>query len=307
MIELTKLPHANVVTALVCPRCLANEFTAGAAGLRCNQCTSLVCFDDGIVDVIGEDASLTVQERHYDEAVDVEWETWRPAGAPELHRWVLEQKLAGALELAVRSVEGATIVNVCSGSGMDAEFLFDRGADVVLVDLSLAALRRARTRLSARGYRPGLVRARTERLPFDDRSFDFGFVHDGLHHLDEPELAVRELARVARRAVFVLEPAASALTTIAVRLRLAVEVEDAGNVVRRLHSDEVARWLREGGMTETVSSRALIRQTHWPSRAQRWLSAAPLRPVARLTYRVVAFFPGRWVGNKLTVVGTRCE
>lgn len=50
------------------------------------------------------------------------------------------------------------------------------------------------------------VLGRAEALPFPDQSFDVAFCANLLHHLDEPLDAVREMRRVARRHVVILEP-----------------------------------------------------------------------------------------------------
>ena len=91
---------------------------------------------------------------------------------------------------SVKGVEdrlpGATLLTVCGGSGMDAEFLAQQGAVVIASDLSLGAAQRA----VERGRRAGLpieaVVADAEHLPFADRSVDIVYVHDGLHHLSDP-------------------------------------------------------------------------------------------------------------------------
>ncbi len=48
--------------------------------------------------------------------------------------------------------------------------------------------------------------ASAEALPFRDGSFDVVFCGGLLHHLEAPELAVREMARVAKRFVVLCEP-----------------------------------------------------------------------------------------------------
>jgi len=43
-------------------------------------------------------------------------------------------------------------------------------------------------------------------LPFADNSFDLVFCANLLHHLDEPRMAIREMTRVSRRWVALVEP-----------------------------------------------------------------------------------------------------
>ena len=77
------------------------------------------------------------------------------------------------------------------------------------------------------------VVADVERLPFADDSFDLVFVHDGLHHLEDPMVGLREMARVARRAVSVNEPARRC-DRDGREARASVEHEEAGNRVARM-------------------------------------------------------------------------
>ena len=50
------------------------------------------------------------------------------------------------------------------------------------------------------------VQGDAEHLPFDDDSFDIVFCGNLLHHLEDPIIAVREMARVARSFVVLVEP-----------------------------------------------------------------------------------------------------
>ncbi|MCA9662620.1 MAG: class I SAM-dependent methyltransferase [Myxococcales bacterium] len=50
------------------------------------------------------------------------------------------------------------------------------------------------------------VQGSAEALPFADEAFDVVFSGNLLHHLETPAIAVREMARVARRHVVLLEP-----------------------------------------------------------------------------------------------------
>ena len=115
--------------------------------------------------------------------------------------------------------------------------LAGRGGRVLVWDLSV----RAAARAIARGRRFGAgldaIAADVERLPFEDRSFDLVYVHDGLHHLEDPLVGLAEMARVARLGVSVDEQALARVTEIAIRLRAAGRVEEAGNVIARVDPD----------------------------------------------------------------------
>ena len=70
----------------------------------------------------------------------------------------------------------------------------------------------------------GWQRADAEKLPFADKAFDLGIIHQGLHHCQSPHLGLIELMRVARN-VLVIEARDSFLMNLAVDLGFGVEYE----------------------------------------------------------------------------------
>ncbi|MEA3030243.1 MAG: hypothetical protein QOG13_1568 [Sphingomonadales bacterium] len=64
-----------------------------------------------------------------------------------------------------------------------------------------------------------------EKLPFEDGSFDWGFIHAGLHHCRSPHLGLLELLRVSRKGVLVIEARDSLLMRAAVRCGMAPQYE----------------------------------------------------------------------------------
>jgi SAM-dependent methyltransferase len=242
------------------------------------------------------------QAAHFDHSVAEEFEIVRPHGTPRAHRWLLGQKLARAVA-GLPDLRQAIVVAACCGSGMDAEYLARRGARVLAVDLSEGAALRARARARRFGLDYLVVVGDVEHLPVRTRAADVAFVHDGLHHLADPLRGVRELARVADRAVSITEPADAALTQIAVRLGLSANHEDAGNEVRRLRPAQVRRELEAAGFAAR-SDRYLMYHGHEPGRAARLLSHPSLFPAFTASVGAVDVVAGRW-GNKLCVTGIR--
>ena len=66
-----------------------------------------------------------------------------------------------------------------------------------------------------------------ERLTYDDGSFDFCIVHNGLHHCQSPHRALTEMYRVARTGLLLFEPYDNALTRLGVRFNIGQEYEHA--------------------------------------------------------------------------------
>lgn len=187
---------------------------------------------------------------------------------------------------------------------MEAEFLARRGASVITADISRRAAERARERARRHGFAVESIVADVERLPFRDASIDLVYVHDGLHHLGEPVRGLHEMARVARRAVSVNEPASAAVTRAAVRVGLALEREEAGNRVARLDPDEVGRAVEAHGFMVVRAERYPMLYRHEPGPLSRALSRRPLLGPAQLAYGAASTLGGR-IGNKLTVQAVR--
>ncbi len=250
------------------------------------------------------DGHKVAQSAFFDREEMAEFEIERPVAAPALYRFLLTEKFRRSLEPFDGRVDGWTALTVCGGSGMDAEFLARAGALVISSDLSLGAARRARERASRHAVSIFPITADVEHLPFKDASVDLVYVHDGLHHLEEPSAGMAEMLRVARRAVIISEPAQAVATSIGVRLGLALDREEAGNRVARLDLGATAAALQGAGYTVVKADRYAMYYRHVPGPIMSFLSRQPVLAVAIASWRVANAILGR-IGNKLTVVAVR--
>ncbi len=159
-----------------------------------------------------------------------------------------------------------------------------------------------------RGRRAGLpieaIVADAEHLPFADRSVDIVYVHDGLHHLSDPMVGLREMCRVARHCVLLTEPSQAAATTIAVRLGIALKEEEAGNRVERVTAEQITACLRDHGLDVVGVDRYAMYYQHEPGWAMRFFSRRRSFPRARGTIAGFNDILGS-VGNKLSVRAVR--
>jgi uncharacterized protein YbaR (Trm112 family) len=307
---------------LACPAC-RSRLSWAVAEARCEGCGKRYPIEDGIPVLMADraaadqdeldhehghshapsDAHKDRQAAHFDRETAAEFEMTRPHGTPPLYEWLLREKFRRAAAPLGSRIDGTTALVVCGGSGMDAEFLYERGAAVITSDISLGAARRARERARRRGFPLLSIVADVEGLPAADASLGLVYVHDGLHHLERPETGIAEMARVGR-AVSITEPARAAGTRLAVRFGLALEKEESGNVVVRLRPSVLSAELERLGFRTLACARYLMYYRHEPGRVFRLLSRRGLLPLARFTWRVGNAILGRF-GNKMTVVAER--
>jgi len=286
---------------LVCPAC-HGDLEIGSAEARCG-CGLRFDVENGIpVLITGPSELARRQAAWFDDHEDAEWEIERPNGAPALYRWLLEEKFRRAVEGV--ELREATALAVCAGSGMDAELLARAGAHVIALDISPGAARRASERARRHQFDLLAVVGDATCLPFRDASVDVVYVHDGLHHLDDPLAGLAEMARVARSVVCLSEPARARVTALAVRAGLALEREEAGNTVGRLDAETVGVELVKAGFRILASGRYGMYYRHEPGHLARILSHRGLLTAAKASFLLTNGIAGRF-GNKLAVVAVR--
>ena len=306
---------AWLLERLACPDCSDPGLTPASGGLDCTACGAHYPLVDGRIPVLTPhkrpggypEAAETRRARQadfFDHEAKPEYEVTRPHGVPVVFGSLLVGKLRRGIQGLEACLSEGTALTVCGGSGMDAEYLARCGARVACADFSLGAARRADQRARRFGLELAPMVADAERLPCGDRSFDLVYVHDGLHHLEDPLGAISEMARVASRAVSVNEPAEAALTALAVRIGLAQNEEEAGNVVRRLQPEKVAEVLRSRGFEPLAAERYAMLYRHEPGPLFRLLSRPALSGVGLAALRAADRLLGP-VGNKLSVRAVR--
>src|SRR5438045_3241952 len=117
-------------------------------------------------------------------------DTW--SDRAELYRTSFAHREGADLDLLVEWTAGArTAIDVATGGGHVARRLREAGLEVVTAD-------------PAPGMQPDVV-CRAEQLPLADGSFDVAVTRVAAHHFVDVRAAVRELARVAREQVLVVD------------------------------------------------------------------------------------------------------
>lgn len=315
------MKNTELLALLTCPVCLDSDLLGLHEGmtdgsLTCSRCRASYPVRGGIPILLPPDLDAShihdelehayqhknQQADYFDHKVAEEFEISRPNGTPQAYHWLIAEKFRRSVQ-SLPSMRGATVVDACCGSGMEAEFLVGEGAQVIALDISEGCAARARERADRYGLDYLVVVGDVEHLPVRTGAADMSYVHDGLHHLADPLVGVRELARVAKRAVSVNEPADALGTQLAVRLGISSNHEDAGNRVARLRPEEVCRELQLAGF-EPHARRYLMYYTHQPGRVMRYASGPGIYHLYRWAVQLANFAIGSW-GNKLKVTAVR--
>ena len=241
---------------------------------------------------------------YFDSVGATELEITRPHGCGRVYNFLLQTKIDTVLALYGKPLAGCSVLDLCCGSGMDAEFLYRAGARVVGVDISPGALRGAQERARRYGLQYDLIVADTECLPFRDRAFDITFVHDGLHHLSDPHAGLAEMLRVADRAVLIIEPARALATAVGVQLGIAEVEEESGNRVYRFTEGELRQAFTQAGYNRSRFSRYAMYYRQEPLSVFRLFESAPAFAMFRVMYLLINLLVGRW-GNKLAAAAER--
>lgn len=295
-------------SVLVCPRCRSALSWSGqsAACAGCGAGYPAAGGAPALLDRGALSAHAAAQASEHDGSDDVQLELERPRGTPALYGWMLAERFWRSVHGVDAIRPGAVVVTVCGGSGMDAELLAAMGCRVIATDVSVGATQRSRERAGRHGLDVLALAAAAERLPLGDAAVDVAYVHDGLHHLEDPLAGLREMARVSRHAVVVSEPGVAAATRLAVRARIARDVEPGGNRVARLDARAAERELRAHGFSEVRTHRYGMHYRPGVGPLARGLSRRRLlRPAARALLAANRVAGAQ--GNKLVVQGIRRE
>ncbi len=121
-----------------------------------------------------------------------------PTGTTADSEYLFERMTDATLD-ACRPGSGRRILDVASGMGQDAIALRADGCEVVGAEPSEKMTAWARMKSGdLEGPVPEWTRAWSDALPFADGAFDASFCKGALDHFDQPDRAIREMARVTR-------------------------------------------------------------------------------------------------------------
>ncbi len=235
--------------------------------------------------------------------IDKEFEIRRPHNSGRLYNFLIRYKFRKALEVLPFPIKDLSLLDICCGSGMISEFYAKTGAKVIGIDLSEDAINRAKIRKERYEFNANFRVIDASNLPFPCNSFDIVSVHDGLHHIPKPAQAVKEMMRVAKKGIIIIEPAKSFITEIAILLGISLRYEGP-DFVYRLKEKETRQWLEEAGIKKIFVRRYIMYYPHQPGRFFRIFDNKTSFFIAKNAFQLLNILFGRF-GNKIQVIGLK--
>lgn len=131
-----------------------------------------------------------MSSKQYFDTVATEWDSMREGFYPEEVRVIALAK--------ARVIPGRTAVDIGAGTGFMTEALLNMELQVMAIDPSQAMLNVMRAKFrrfyGQVSYRLGSADA----LPLADNKVDYAFANMSLHHVENPALAIQEMARIVK-------------------------------------------------------------------------------------------------------------
>jgi ubiquinone/menaquinone biosynthesis C-methylase UbiE len=152
-----------------------------------------------------QDESYSRHVEHYHDyarggKLEAQANTWLEKDTVDAWR---HQRMYKTLDPILKAEPGAKWLTVGDGRyGNDANYILNKGGDVLATDISDDLLEEAVKLGHIREYRKENV----EFLSFDDSQFDYVLCKESYHHFPRPMLALYEMLRVSKKGVILIEP-----------------------------------------------------------------------------------------------------
>ncbi|MDP9321602.1 MAG: class I SAM-dependent methyltransferase [Chloroflexota bacterium] len=188
-------PLAALLRILRCPEC-RGSLAYDEGGLRCRSCGRIHPIVDGIPILVPEGVVAQVEEDEHAYAAGDAYACGAEANRAwlEIGLWKRDRVAA----LLRRGVPRASIDVGCGDWGVHHDVFDAVGSELAVAgDVSLKLVRHARDHATA-PHRVHYLVFSAETLPFADGIFDLAYCSEVLEHLEHPERALAEIARVAR-------------------------------------------------------------------------------------------------------------
>ncbi len=185
--------------------------------------------------------------------IRVQSEFARQAESFAASRILASGELTAAITGSLGEAARGRILDLAAGPGLMASALAGKAREVVAIDLTAETLVVARTRLDADGqHNVRLVRGNGLVLPFGESCFDAAVIRLALHHLQQPQHALREAHHTLRDGgvIAVLDLVAPEAPADALILTALEQLRDPSHV-RALRASELRTLVVEAGFEPT--------------------------------------------------------
>jgi ubiquinone/menaquinone biosynthesis C-methylase UbiE/uncharacterized protein YbaR (Trm112 family) len=210
----------KILPYMRCPRCANPNLQNQGKGLACNSCDAVYPIKTGILDMMEREADevITPFQRVMQTplVVSVYEKIWRRIGYYLASSRSFSKEMQTVLDLARNRIHGRALDLACGPGVFTRPLARNSQGLIVGLDLSWPMLRHAQKALQKEGIQNILlIRATAFAMPFVDGSFQYMNCCGALHLFNNPELALKEMARVLAHNAFLcvqttIRPARSA-------------------------------------------------------------------------------------------------
>ncbi len=193
----------RIIEFMRCPRCGESRLRLDAGGIVCPACATRCPLRNGILDVLGTDCAAEVitpfqRIMQTPVVVSIYERTWRRLGYFIASSRSFDDEIQSILRLQGEQEGSERVLDLACGTGVFTRPLARHARGMVVgFDLSWPMLIHARRLLAREGPdNVVLMRGTAFRLPFADGTFTSINCCGALHLFDQPDLALREIARV---------------------------------------------------------------------------------------------------------------
>lgn len=185
-----------VLSHLVCPQCRGVLKSMGASQLGCQSCKSGYPMDDGIPILLPAQLDkFKILEAEFHSKVADEFIERNMNYSYRVSRYREDY-----LNWFRDCQEGAVVLEVGCGGGLEAITLRKMGLTVIQSDIAVGMVKAARKRATedSQSNRSVFVVCDAEQLPCDDQSLDAILIVGSLHHLPSPERFIAAARRTLK-------------------------------------------------------------------------------------------------------------
>jgi len=162
--------------------------------------------------------------------------------------YLVRRRKFDALLSMVNALRNKDVLNLGCGGGMDCEWVFLEGGNVVGLDVSNELIKIAKKRFKKKRMNGMFVLADMDNLPFKKNSFYLILTYDALHHTNNILKTLNESYKVTSNFIGIVEPNKNCLTRkIAGLFTKKLLLEHSGEITKSYGMSDYLRNFRLAG------------------------------------------------------------